>query len=359
MNAEILPPVPKIAEYKEFHSQLAALADGNAKAVFDYRDPKGNKEARSHIHKLRLTKGAIERKRKELKESVLERGRLIDSEAKSITAAVESMIEIHETPILQIEQEEAARIKSHQDKIAMIENYKQPHYTSCSAADLDRYLGQLNELTPDETFEEFTAEAMRLHKEAVKYIGDCQDAALKREAEAAELERLRKEAAERERAEREARIAAEAKAKAEVEAKAAAERREREIAAQQEAAKREAERKEREAAEALAKAEREKQEAIARAEAEKKAAEERQRIAEENAKRQAEEAARQERIRIEREQAAAKAEQERIAANKTHRRKINHEVLNGLVMFGLDEGTAKALIEAIAKGEVAHCSINY
>lgn len=359
MNQELLPPAPQITEYKEFHSQLAALADGNAKAVFDYRDPKGNKEARSHIHKLRRTKGAIERKRKELKESVLERGRLIDSEAKSITAAVESMIEIHETPILQIEQEEAARVKKHRDAIAEIEANMDPSHQSMSSGLINSYLHDLEALEPDESFEEFTAEAISAYKKAHAYLLDCHNKATQREAEQAELERLRKEAAERERAEREARIAAEAKAKAEAEAKAAAERREREIAEQQEAAKREAERKEREAAEALARAEREKQEAIARAEADKKAAEERQRLTEENANRQAEEAARRERARIEREQAAAKAEQERIAANKAHRRKINHEVLNGLVMFGLDEGTAKALIEAIAKSEIANVTINY
>lgn len=363
MNQEILPPVPQITEYKEFHSQLAALADGNAKAVFDYRDPKGNKEARSHIHKLRLTKGAIERKRKELKESVLERGRLIDSEAKSITAAVEAMIEVHETPILQIEHEEAARVANHKSRISKIEEF----LTTVSADNSSAYIGSAIEVLraniPDESFEEFMAEAVSAHKKVAEHLEACHAAAVKREAEQAELERLRKEAAERERAEREARIAAEAKEKAEAEAKAAAERREREIQAQQEAANREAaealDRAEREKAAAIERAEREKREAIARAEAEKKAAEERQRIAEESAKRQAKEAARQERIRIEREQAAAKAEQERIAANKAHRRKINHEVLNGLVMFGLDEGTAKALIEAIAKSEIANVTINY
>lgn len=370
MNQELLPPAPQITEYKEFHSQLAALADGNAKAVFDYRDPKGNKEARSHIHKLRLAKGAIERKRKELKESVLARGRLIDSEAKAMTTAVESMIEVHETPILQIEKEEAARIQKHRDAIAAIEANMNPAHQSMSSGLINNYLHDLEAMEPDEAFEEFTAEAMIAYKKAHAYLIDCHNKASQREAEQAELERLSKEAAERERAEREARIAAEAKAKAEAEAKAAAERREREIQAQQEAVKREAERKEREAAEALTRAEREKaeaiqraerekQEAIARAEAEKKAAEDRQRIAEENAKRQTEEAVKKERIRIEREQAAAKAEQERIAANKAHRRKINHDVLNGLVMFGLDEDTAKALIEAIAKSEIANVTINY
>lgn len=359
MTTEALLPAVQIAEYKEFHSQLAAMAEGNAKVVFDYRDPKGNKQARSHIHKLRLTKGAIDRKRKELKASVLERGRLIDSEAKSITAVVESMIQMHETPILEIEQEEAERVAGHQSKIARIQNFLEPHYATCGSADLDQHLITLDSLTPTDALEEFMAEAVRLHKSAVDYITSCRDRALADEAERAELERLRKEAAERERAEREARIAAEAKAKAEAEAKASAELRELEIQAQQREERLRAERKEREAAEALEKAEREKQEAIERAEKDKRAAEERQRLVEENAKRQAEEAARQERVRIEREQAAAKEEKERIASNKQHRRKINQEALFALTAFGLDEKSAKDLIAAIAKGEIANLSINY
>lgn len=371
MTQELMRLEGKIAEYNEYRAQLAALAEGNSQAVFDYRDPKGNKEARSHVYKLRQTKGAIERKRVEIKAEILAKGRLIDDEAKEITAVVESMIEVHETPLKQIEQEEAARIQKHRDAIAVIESNMDPHHQSMGSGLINSYLHDLEAIEPDESFEEFTAEAISAYKKAHAYLSECHTKAAQREAEAAELERLRKEAAERERIEREARIAAEAKAKAEADAKAAAEKREREIAAQQAKAKADADRKEREAAEAIAKAEREKQEAIekaerdrlaaiAKAEADAKAAEERQRQAVEKAKRDAEEASQRERARIEREQAAAKAEEEKRAANKAHQKRINNEILAAMVETGLvTDEIGKELISRIAKGLIPHVSISY
>lgn len=400
MTQELMKLEGKIAEYDEYRAQLATLADGNSKAVFDYRDPKGNKEARSHVFKLRQTKGAIERKRVELKADILVKGRLIDSEAKEITAAVESMIEVHETPIKQIELEEAARIQKHRDALAVIESNMDPSHQTMSSSLINSYLHDLEAIEPDESFEEFTAEAISAYKKAHTYLSDCHAKAAQREAEAAELERLRKEAAERDRIAREEQIAAEAKAKAEADAKEAAEKREREIAEQQAAAKAEAERKEREAAEAIAKAEREKQEAIAKAEREKaealalaekqkaeaaererlaaenaerdrlaaiakaeadaKAAEERQRQAVEQAKREAREAAQREQDRIAREQAAAKAEEEKRAANKAHQKRINNEILEAFLATGLmDDETAKVIIVQIAKGQIPHVSIKY
>ena len=58
----------EIAAFSEFRSQLATLKHDNSKAVFNYADPKGNKEARSHIYKLRQTKSAVDKVRKEQKQ---------------------------------------------------------------------------------------------------------------------------------------------------------------------------------------------------------------------------------------------------------------------------------------------------
>ena len=49
-----------LACYNEFTAALAELKVDNKAMVFDYRDAKGNKEARSHVHKLRKTKTAID-----------------------------------------------------------------------------------------------------------------------------------------------------------------------------------------------------------------------------------------------------------------------------------------------------------
>jgi len=60
-------PVSIVAAYTPFYAKLAALEKENSELVFSYEDPRGNKEARSHVYKLRQTKGALERKRKEAK----------------------------------------------------------------------------------------------------------------------------------------------------------------------------------------------------------------------------------------------------------------------------------------------------
>ena len=46
-------------------------------------------------------------------------------------------------------------------------------------------------------------------------------------------------------------------------------------------------------------------------------------------------------------------------ANVEHMRSINQEILNKLCAIGLDEDQAKAVINAIAKGQVPHVSIKY
>ena len=64
MNAELdaalqeqQPTVEKIetavVEYRPIYAVLAQAEQENSSLVFDYKSPKGNKEARSHIHKLR------------------------------------------------------------------------------------------------------------------------------------------------------------------------------------------------------------------------------------------------------------------------------------------------------------------
>lgn len=50
--------------FNEFRSSLSKLKIDNQAAVFDYESIKGNKEARSHIYKLRQTKSAVEKSRK-------------------------------------------------------------------------------------------------------------------------------------------------------------------------------------------------------------------------------------------------------------------------------------------------------
>lgn len=180
------------------------------------------------------------------------------------------------------------------------------------------------------------------------------------EAQAAELERLRLEAAAREQADRDRRIAEEAAERARMaaeqrarEEREAVERRAVEAKQREESAKMEAERQ-RQLAE----------QAEARRKADAEAAEQRRVEAETNAQRQAQEAA-QRAAEAERQRAAAEAaEFERQAkareADKSHRIAVNRAALAALVAeTGLTEEQGKAVIRAIGQKLIPAVSISY
>ena len=117
-----------IAVYNEFRSQLAELKNTNAKMVFDYETAKGVREARSYIYKLRQTKAAVDKARVHEKAVSLEYGRRVDAEAKEIIAEIETMMEVHEAPLLEIERREKVRVEGLNNRLnEMIETGR---YTS-------------------------------------------------------------------------------------------------------------------------------------------------------------------------------------------------------------------------------------
>lgn len=175
-----------------------------------------------------------------------------------------------------------------------------------------------------------------------------------------QAEAARRAELERKETELRAREEAIAKAEADARAKAQAEQAERDRVTREEQIRREAaEKAERDAAEAVARAEREAAEAkererlaAERAEREKQEAVSR---AEERARREAEE---REKARIA-EEARVRAEEACKAANRSHRAKVNNEVMKALVKAGCDEKSAKAIVIAIAGDHIPHTTINY
>jgi colicin import membrane protein len=117
-------PASPIAEYNATAAGLAALRHKYAGAVFDVTVAEGMKAARAARRELVSLRTGIEAKRVELKAPILERGRLLDSEARRITAELLAL----EQPIdAQIEAEEsrkaaekAARDKAEADRLAAI-----------------------------------------------------------------------------------------------------------------------------------------------------------------------------------------------------------------------------------------------
>lgn len=344
-----------LAAYEPFRAQLAEMKATNANAVFHYETPKGNAAARSHIYGIRKVRAALESARKDAKAFFLEQGRKVDSEAKEIQSELDAMIAVHETPLLEIEEREKARVAAIRERIAVIVDFQSVGEQNPAKALQDSLVTLLG-IVVDETFEEFKAEATGHHAMSVKHLTAAVAIAEAREAAAAELERLRAEEAARQQKEREDRIAAEAaaKAKADAEAKAKADaaKAEADARAREKAIQDEADRKEREA-----RAAQEKAEADAKAAKEREAQAERDRIA---AAKQAE-ADKAAAVKAEQDRQAAEAariERERLAreADKKHRAEVigaAEEALGGFI----GATAARDAIAAIVAGQITNVKV--
>lgn len=357
MTTEILDaPKSAVVEYQPFYAQLAELEKNNASLVFDYESKKGNKEARSHVNTLRLTKGALERTRKAAKEESLRIGRAIDAEAKEIEKRIEAMITVHQKKLDEIEEREQTRVAIIE---ACIENLRRHGASATTAENLAAEISVLEVAVIGDDYAEFKAAALEVKDARLRELRINHAALVKAEEEAAELVRLRAEAAERAQRERDEAIAKAAAEKAAAEAAAR-------VAAEAEKARRAIEEAELKAKQEREAAERRELELKLQAEQ----AERRRVEAEQKAIRDAQEAA--ERAEAEK-QRAIKAEQERVAAqaraeaeekarreaNLAHRKKINQAALAALVAGGISEECGKECIKLIASGKVPHIEINY
>lgn len=340
--------------YDEFIAQLQALREHNETVVFDYEDPRGNKEARSHIYKLRQTKAAVEKRRKRLKEEHLAAGRAIDESAKQIIGEVQGMIEVHEEPLKAIEAREAERVAKLQ---ARLEAIPMEGPREASSADLEALLAKVGAVELDESWQEFLEDAALRKDAAQRSLHGELEAARKREAEAAELARLRAEQeAQRQREAEEAREREEARRLAEAAEKARQEA-EAKAKAEADAALAEAQRREQAAVE-RAKADVEK--ARQRLENERREAEARE-LKLKLAAEQAEKARLQEKAREQAAREAEAAEAERRRADEAHRARVLGEVAAALLQAApaLGEDGAAEVAKLLANGYIPHTTVRF
>lgn len=286
--------------------------------VPDVTTRKGREAIASIAYKVARSKTALDNVGKELVAELKEVPKKIDAERKRMRDLLDSWQAEVRSPLTEWEEAEAARVARHQGEIDKIN--LRLECRDLDSIELKANIAWLEGLAISEAWEEFEAEAARAKDKALIALREALVAREKFEAEQAELERLRAEAAAREQKEREERIAREAaeQARRQEEAKAqaerdAAERRELEL-------KLAAERAEREAIEAKQRAER---------------------------KRQADEQA-----RIEREAAAREAD-------KAHKKAINNKALAALIAGGMPEECAKQAITLIAQRRIPHITIIY
>lgn len=345
-----------VAQYQPFYAQLAQLEKDNAALAFDYESKKGNKEARSHVNTLRLTKGALERTRKAAKEESLRIGKAVDSEAKEIGARIEVMIDVHQAKIDEIEKREVDRIAAITSRISAMGEIGEDADTTNKTRSA---IAELEAVSIDDSWEEFTADAGKAKDAHLRALRVRLESLEKYEAEQAELVRLRLEAEARAQQDRDDAIAkaaadkatADASAKAaqdaamakqaieEVELRAkhereAGERRELELKLQ-------AEQAERRLADAAQKS---RQDAI---DAENKA-----------------EKARLQSVQDEKDRVAAAEKDAALAlakreADVAHKTKINRAALAAMVAGGINEACAKECIRLIAAGKVPSIQISY
>jgi colicin import membrane protein len=217
-------------------------------------------------------------------------------------------------------------------------------------------------------------EAIRLREEQERQEAEARERAIKEREEAAAkaaTEEANRKAAEQARRAREAaeaeqrrveneRIEAEARAKqAEAQRIAAEQDAARKLAEAEEQRKREAEFAEQKRIAAEKEAKRQLDLAEARRVADEQAAAKRAQEAAEQAKREKEAAIEAERQRVATEKRKEAVEAEKRAKNSAHQAAVNREALVGLVKVGATDDLGKAIIGAIAKGEIAHVRIEY
>lgn len=343
--------------------------------VPDVTTAKGRARIASLAHKVSKAKVLVDDFGKELVAEEKKRLALIDADRKTWRDGCDALRDEIRKPLTEWEQAEADRVQAHKDGLSLFRGLSD--VSGLSAADIINRITDAENVKLGDHWQEFAAEAGKVKDEVLASLRASLAVAEKREAEAAELARLRAEAAAREQQERDRLIAEAAanKARAEAESKAQAERdaamkaqaeAEAKIRAEAEAAERA--RIAAEQAEARAKAEaeaaalREQEQKRLRIEAEERAKREAQEAAE-RAERQRIEAVESERKRAAEQQAHEQREREQAEAarlaDKEYRRKIHIEIMEDMKASGISEDDAKVIISVIAKGAIRHVAINY
>lgn len=293
-----------------------------AKEVPDVTTKKGRDRIGSLARMVGSSKTAIEKPGREYLKRLKEAVKPAEEELRVFTRECDAIRDAILKPRDEWENAEKARTEALQQRLVDLRALADVIDTAGNylpSADIQDRIQEAKSVVLDESWQERTAEAGVAKDSTIQQLEASLAVAQKREHEAAELERLRKEAEEKTRLEREENIRREAaeQAKRDAEAK---HKSELEAAARREAEeKARAELAERQRIEAEQRAAREKQEAEARAEREKAAAVEAERL---KAK-QAEEA----RLAEEKRSAEEQAKRE---ADVKHRKTVGTNIVNAL-----------------------------
>ncbi|KKL06962.1 hypothetical protein LCGC14_2590780, partial [marine sediment metagenome] len=223
----------EIQEYSQTQAALSVLRERYTNVTFAVATTDGMKAAKEARADVRGYRTGLEKMRKELKAPALERSRLIDAEARSIT---EELLELEKPIDIQIKKFEAKieaerqakieaevkRVEDIQDRIAELRSAVTA--VSCmgtpTSEKVQDFIDDINAIAVDSSFGEFEDQAKDAKTATLATLRELFAAAIEREKEAAriaaereELDKLRAEAEKREVAARKRRETAEAKAR--------------------------------------------------------------------------------------------------------------------------------------------------
>jgi hypothetical protein len=332
------------------HNKLSAyveVARAAANEVPDLSTKKGRDRIASLAAQVSRSKTAVEKPGREYLKRIKEMPKAIEAELREFVNSMDALRDEVRAPLNAWEQAEADRVARHETFVEMLKNAGSVGEFSTSYT-LRQSIAGLEATTVDSSLEEFEAEAHRVKAFILSQLRESLAIQEKREAEQAELERLRAEAAEREQKEREERIAREAAERARLEAEQRAQ------AERDAAAKREAD----------AKAAAEQRELQLKLEAEQSArreleAQQRAELAERKARDDALLAVAEERRRLKEENDRIEAEAKAREKDKAHKAKIIGEAKEALMSMNITEELAKAIVLKIARREIPNVSIHF
>ncbi|WP_374417434.1 hypothetical protein [Klebsiella quasipneumoniae] len=319
--------------------------------VPDLSTAKGRARIASLAAQVSRSKTAVEKPGRDYLKRLKEQPKVVEAELRRFVTECDQLRDEVRRPLTEWEDAEKARTEALQQRLVDLRALAEVIDTAGNylpSADIQARILEAKSVVLDDSWQERAAEAGVAKDSTIQQLEASLVIAQKREHEAAELDRLRKEAEEKARLEREENIRREAaeQAKRDAEEKAQAEI---DAAARRESEARAAtERAEREKIEAQQKAEREAKAAAEKAEQEKNAA-----IAAERRRQEEAESARLA------EQKRIAEEEARRAADKEHRRSINRQAIADLIESGLTQEMAEKALIAIASGKVSAVSIKY
>lgn len=188
-----------IVVFDKFRGELEELKAKSNSLVFDWTDPKQNKEGRSHIAKLRKSKTKVDELRKDAGRDALEFKNEVNKQGNELITEVVGIIEVHSKPLQEYEEKQQLRKDVHERNMQVFTNYKSvfESSTEVDSVEIKALIKILMDLDIGETWEEYKEPARLAREAAFKDLKPRLEQRLKLEEERADHARLQTENATR------------------------------------------------------------------------------------------------------------------------------------------------------------------